>query len=98
MHDLTEKSLKATTIFLGKILTLMFSEVVFVREDKVLLPNGKETSREVVVYLGAVAIVPVLADGRVIMAEQFRYPIRKTLLDIPAGKLYPGEMPEQCAL
>ena len=89
MSDLTEKNLETTTIFSGKILTL--------REDKVLLPNGKVTAREVVAHPGAVAIVPVLAD-RIIMVEQFRYPVSQTLLEIPAGKLDPGETPEQCAI
>ena len=56
-------------------------------KDTVLLPNGKEAVREVCIHIGAVAIIPMLDDGRVVMERQFRYPHARVFLEIPAGKL-----------
>ncbi|MBP2642152.1 MAG: hydrolase [Firmicutes bacterium] len=89
MKDFTEQLIEKKTILEGKVLT--------VRVDRVCLVNGKEATREVVVHPGAVAVVPVLEDGSVLMVRQYRYPIGKMLLEIPAGKLEPGEDPEECA-
>ncbi len=89
MTDLTEKQISSQTVFTGKILT--------VRYDKVRLPNGHEATREVVAHPGAVAVVPVTADGDVILVRQYRYPVAQELLEIPAGKLDKGEQPEACA-
>lgn len=62
------------------------------------LPDGREASREVVLHPGAVAILPLLADGRVLLVRQYRHPIGRELLEIPAGKLdVPGESPQECA-
>ena len=83
-----EIALKSDVIFKGKILK--------VKVDKVKLPNGKESTREVVEHPGAVVVVPMIGD-KVIMVEQYRYPIGRTLLELPAGKLDPGETPEECA-
>ena len=85
----TETMLESRQIFNGKILK--------VRQDQVLLPNGARTSREVVEHPGAVAVVPVDADGRILLVRQYRYPINQVILEIPAGKLDPGETPEECA-
>jgi len=87
---LTEKRIESQIVFSGKIL--------HVRLDRVLLPNGNESTREVVDHPGAVAIVPVTDDGRVILVRQYRYPVEEILLEIPAGKLDSGEAPEECAL
>ncbi|WP_371369419.1 ADP-ribose pyrophosphatase [Sporomusa rhizae] len=89
-NDLYEKPLTSTSIFEGKILKL--------RRDEVLLPNGKTGTREVVEHPGAVAIVPKTKDGHIILVRQFRHPIRQVILEVPAGKLDPGEKPEACAL
>lgn len=89
MSKLTETKLESQQIFSGKILN--------VRLDRVLLPNGKESTREVVGHPGAVAVVPVTTDGRVILVRQFRYPVGEILLEIPAGKLDGGENPDDCA-
>ena len=67
------------------------------RRDIVCLPNGKQASREVVEHPGAVAIIPVLPDGRILLVRQFRHPVGQVLLEIPAGKLDPGESPDACA-
>jgi len=65
--------------------------------DEVELPNGHVTQRDIVRHPGAVAIVPILGDGRVALIRQFRYATGKTLLEIPAGTLEQGEPPLECA-
>ena len=62
-----------------------------VRRDRVRLPDGSESVREYIVHPGAVLVVPVLDDGRLIVERQFRYPHNRTFLEFPAGKLDPGE-------
>ena len=66
-------------IFDGQILHIM--------RDTVRLPNGVEATREVVRHIGAVCVIPVLDNGDVIMERQFRYPLDRVILEIPAGKL-----------
>jgi ADP-ribose pyrophosphatase len=79
--------------------TLLASERVFdgnmlhVRRDSVRLPDGRDATREYVVHAGAVLIVPVLADGRLVLERQFRYPVRRVMLEFPAGKIDPQETP-----
>ena len=68
-----------------------------VRRDDVRLPDGAVATREYVVHPGAVAIVPLLDDGRLVLERQFRYPVGKVLLEIPAGKIDPGESVLACA-
>jgi ADP-ribose pyrophosphatase len=68
-----------------------------VRRDDVRLPDGSQATREYVVHPGAVAIVPLLDDGRLVLERQFRYPVGKVLLEIPAGKIDPGEDTLACA-
>lgn len=67
------------------------------RRDHVRLPDGAAATREYVVHPGAVAIVPLLDDGRLVLERQFRYPVGKVLLEIPAGKIDPGESTLACA-
>ncbi len=68
-----------------------------VRRDDVRLPDGAVATREYVVHPGAVAIVPLLDDGRLVLERQFRYPVGKVLLEFPAGKIDPGESTLTCA-
>ena len=70
-----------------------------VQRDHVTLPNGNDTTREYIRHPGAVAIVPVLPDGRVVLVKQCRYPLATLLWEIPAGKLDhgPEEDPAECA-
>ncbi len=68
-----------------------------VRIDKVKLPNGRITTREYIRHPGAVAIVPVLPDGSIVLVKQFRYATGSVLYEIPAGKIDPGEEPDACA-
>ncbi len=77
--DLTEQFLEGQTIFEGRILN--------VKLDKIRLPNGNTSSREWIKHLGAVAVVPVTEDKKLIMVRQFRYPLGRVTLEIPAGKL-----------
>ncbi len=85
-----EKTIKREFVYTGRIINL--------RLDKVVLPDGRETLREIVEHPGAVAVVPVLSDGRVILVKQFRKPVEEVLLEIPAGKLEKGEDAESCVL
>ena len=65
--------------------------------DTVALPDGKEATREYVVHPGAVMVIPMLDDGRLVLERQFRYPVGQVMIEFPAGKLDPGEDPLTCA-
>ena len=67
------------------------------KRDKVSLPDGEVAIREYLTHPGAVAIVAILNDGRVLLERQFRYPIDKACIEIPAGKLEIGEDHLSCA-
>jgi len=72
--------------------------IVRVRMDQARLPNGRIVRREVVEHPGGVGILPLDGSGNILMVRQFRYPFQKVLLEIPAGKLEPGEDPQACAV
>src|SRR4030043_2271919 len=86
---LNEVKVSSKEIFKGKIIKLYF--------DKVKLPSGKIATREKVSHPGAVSIVPVNKKGDILFVKQFRYPIKKVLFEIPAGKLDKNEIPHDCA-
>jgi len=67
-----------------------------VRRDAVRLPDGHSATREYVVHPGAVVVIPLLDDGRVVLERQFRYPVGRVMVEFPAGKLDPGEDPLAC--
>ena len=67
------------------------------KRDKILLPDGQEAVREYLTHPGAVAIVAILDDRRVLLERQYRYPIAKACIEIPAGKLEIGEDHLLCA-
>lgn len=69
-----------------------------VRRDTVSLPGGDNATREYVVHPGAVVIVPILDDGRLVMERQYRYPLGQVILEFPAGKIDPGEDRLHCAI
>lgn len=66
---------------------LLFTGTVKFRADTVVLPNGKKATREFMSHPGAVAVLPVLPGGEIIFVRQFRYPVGRATLEIPAGKL-----------
>lgn len=70
--------------------------VVAVDVDRVRLPDGGVSVREVVRHAGAVVVLPLLDDGRIVLVRQFRYPVGETVLELPAGTLEEGEHPRQC--
>jgi ADP-ribose pyrophosphatase len=84
--------------------TLVASEQVWqghfldVRRDTVALPSGSHATREYIVHPGAVMVVPILDDGRLVMERQHRYPMGRVMLEFPAGKIDPGEPPFVCAV
>lgn len=84
-----EERLRGEVIFEGRMLR--------VERDTVRLPNGLETSREVVRHPGAVGIIALL-DQQVLLVRQYRYAIAQKTLEIPAGKLDPRETPLDCAV
>jgi len=86
---LTEKKIDGKRIYEGNILDL---EV-----DRVSLPSGGEATREVVRHKGAVVVLPLHEDRRVEFVRQYRYPTGEIVLELPAGKLDPGEEPVDCA-
>ncbi len=83
MTDFTEKRLSGEQVFAGKLLD--------VRRDVVRLPDGGEAVREYVRHPGAVLVVPLLEGPRVVLVRQFRYPHGRDFVELPAGKLEPGE-------
>ena len=82
---LSERRIAGEQVYRGVLLD--------VRRDRVRLPDGKETVREYVAHPGAVLVVPVHNDGRMVVERQFRYPHNRSFLEFPAGKLDPGESP-----
>lgn len=64
-----------------------------VRVETVRLPSGREATREFIVHPGAVMVVPILDDGRLVLERQWRNPRKQVMLEFPAGKLDPGESP-----
>lgn len=90
MEQLKEVFISSEKILDGKIIK--------VSVDTVRLPNGKKATRELVKHPGAVAVVPILSDERVVLVRQFRYPVNSITLEIPAGKLDAGEHPDHCVL
>lgn len=89
MKSAGHELLKRKTIFEGKVVRLYL--------DLVKLPNGREAEREVVLHWGAVGMVPIDDQGRVVLVRQYRHAPGEELLEIPAGKLAEGEDPLDCA-
>lgn len=89
MRDLYEKTLHTTSIFAGK--------VIQVQVEDIELPNGKLGKREIVKHPGAVAIIPITRENKLVLVRQYRKALDKVIYEIPAGKLEAGEQPEDCA-
>ena len=88
--NLVEKKISSEPVFDGVLL--------HVRKDTVELPNGHTATREWIEHPGASAVIPLLPDNQIILVRQFRYPVGKVTLEVPAGKLDKiGEDPIECA-
>ena len=80
---LVETTVSSETVFQGKLL--------HVKRDRVQLPDGNESIREYITHPGAVVILAVQDNGRLLFERQFRYPLRRVFVELPAGKIDPGE-------
>ncbi|NUZ08144.1 NUDIX domain-containing protein [Piscinibacter koreensis] len=87
---LREERLESESVWRGRMLD--------VRVDQVRLPDGSTTRREYIVHPGAVVVVGLLDDGRVVVERQWRYPVGRAMIEFPAGKLDPGEPVLDCAI
>ena len=87
--DLKEHFVSGSRVYDGELLK--------VQRDVVRLPDGSEGAREYIRHPGAVAIVPLFDDAHVLLERQFRYPHGREFIEIPAGKLEPGEPPLETA-
>lgn len=86
--NLSEKTIKQKYIYRGRIIDL--------RVDDILLPNGSLALREVVEHPGGVCVAALTENNELLMVKQFRYPYMAEVLELPAGKLDPGEDPLEC--
>ncbi|AGL01362.1 NUDIX domain-containing protein [Desulfoscipio gibsoniae] len=84
-----EKIIESEKVFTGR--------VIAVRKDRIQLPDGGKSIREVVSCADAVAVVALTDGGEVLMVKQYRHPAGKELWEIPAGKIEAGEYPLHCA-
>ena len=87
-HKFTETTLQTERVFSGKVIQLDIEQVE--------LPNGAKSSREIVRHPGAVAVL-IVDDGKMIVVDQYRKPLGRNQVEIPAGKLDPGEDPRSAA-
>jgi ADP-ribose pyrophosphatase len=87
---LRERTVSSQQVWKGRLLE--------VHQATVALPDGVHTTREYIVHPGAVMVVPILDDGRLVMERQFRYPMKRVMLEFPAGKIDAGEPPFTTAL
>ena len=88
--QLREETLVSDQVYLGRFLD--------VRRDQVRLPDGTTAQREYIVHPGAVMVVPLLDDGRLVIERQWRYPLARVMTEFPAGKIDAGEPPLQCGI
>lgn len=90
MKKFEEKTIETDLKYTGKIITLQV--------DEVELPNGKKGKREIVKHPGAVAVMAITNDKKIILVEQYRKALERSIIEIPAGKIEQGELPEKTAL
>jgi ADP-ribose pyrophosphatase len=86
---LSERCIASTELLRGHFL--------HIKRDTVRLPGGETATREYVVHPGAVMVIPLFDDGRVLLERQYRYPMQRVMIEFPAGKLDPGEGSWLCA-
>lgn len=85
---LVETKISSEQVYKGNFLHIL--------RDTVRLPDGKQATREYVVHPGAVVVIALLDDGRVVLERQHRYPVGRVMVEFPAGKLDLGENPQFC--
>ena len=85
-----EKTISSDRIYTGKVISL--------KVDTVEVDNKGYKKREIVEHPGAVAIVAITEDNKVVLVKQFRKPIEQVIWELPAGKLEIGESPKECAI
>ncbi|MBN2057411.1 MAG: NUDIX hydrolase [Candidatus Saganbacteria bacterium] len=90
MTELKEKTIKTERLYKGSLLGL--------KKDTVELPNGRQSTREIVEHPGAVAVVAVTKDQELVLVRQYRMPTKEILLEVPAGVPLKGEKAEAAAL
>jgi len=88
-NEFREKVLSSSIPYSGRAVKL--------RLDRVRLPSGRETSREIIEHPGSVGILPLLTGNRVLLIRQYRHAVGGTIWEIPAGTMEPGETPMECA-
>ena len=89
MTNFEEKTTNTTPIYSGRVISLSVDDVV--------LPNGKPSKRELVKHPGAVAVIAITQDHKIVLVEQYRKALERTLVEIPAGKIEQGEDPKETA-
>ncbi|WP_059103559.1 NUDIX domain-containing protein [Shouchella shacheensis] len=89
VDHLIEKTLARKTLYKGKMIDVYLEDVE--------LPNGKQSKREIIRHPGAVAVVALTSEGKLVLVEQYRKALEKAIIEIPAGKLEPGEEPKKTA-
>jgi len=87
--SLVEQTISSEDIASGRFIRI--------KKDIVLLPDGKQATREYVVHPGAVAILALDNNGKIVMERQYRHSVAQVMLEIPAGKLDPQELELDCA-
>ncbi|WP_147060412.1 NUDIX hydrolase [Sporosarcina luteola] len=90
MNQFEEKTISTDLLFEGKVISL--------RVEEVELPDGNRAKRELVNHPGAVAVIPIMDDGKLILVKQYRKALNRSIIEIPAGKIEPGEDIEVTAL
>lgn len=87
--DLTEKKIDGKVMYDGNFITVC--------KDNVLLPDGSTSTREYITHPGAVAVLALLDNGKLVMERQFRYPLHREFIELPAGKIDANEDILVCA-
>ncbi len=87
--NLSEETLESLQVFSGRLLD--------VRRDRVRLPDGNTSTREYIMHPGAVVVLALTDDDHLVLERQHRYPLHRDFIELPAGKIDPGEAPLDCA-
>lgn len=89
MHKFEEKTTKTESVFKGKVISLQVDDVV--------LPDGNKAKRELIKHPGAVCVIAITDEKKIILVEQYRKALERPLVEVPACKLESGEEPSYCA-